>query len=242
MGNKPLISIIIPLYNSASYLHHCLQSIMQQTYQYFEVIMVDDASQDDTVKQAQKWVHSDPRFYLYQQHVNHGVSTNRNIGLSHARGTYVSFVDPDDWCAPDFLQTFINHSSGNDLVITGFYCNEHVASSIWPLQQHYYSPGQMLPFIMANFGNIRGYVWNKCYRRQLIAKYHLRFDTDLTIMEDMLFNVKYLMHAQRCYYTSQPHYHYVKRHNSTVHTVNKRMLQDIFKAIWRSSKVVLLHK
>lgn len=238
----PLISVIVPLYNSSAYLDICLQSLASQTYRNFEVIMIDDASQDDTVVKASKWAHQYANFYLFRQTRNHGVAIARNVGLMHANGELISFMDPDDWCERDFLQNFANHAFHNDLIISGFFDNDKVVKNFSFLSNGRYHAKRILPLILANFGNIRGYVWNKCYRHELIDKYQLQFANDLTIMEDMLFNVQYLKHAQWCYYTNHATYHYIKHRNSIVHTVTKQMVIDILKATWRSDKVILFNK
>lgn len=238
----PLISVIIPLYNSSKYLDVCLQSLVQQTYRNFEVIMIDDASCDDTALKADYWVQHYSCFRLFRQGYNQGVATARNVGLNHASGDLISFIDPDDWCEADFLKNFVNHEAHNDLIISGFFDNQKVVKNIPFLKEGQYSTRLLLPLVLANFGNIRGYVWNKCYRHQLIDKYHLRFATDLTIMEDMLFNVQYLKRAQLCYYTNYPTYHYIKHRNSIVHNINQRMITDILKATWRSDKAIIFNK
>ena len=233
---KHLISIIIPMYNVSSYINKCLQSIYNQTYSNFEVIMVDDNSNDNTVDKARYWVQKDNRFVLYCQSYNQGVSKSRNIGLKHSKGDLISFIDPDDYCDSDYLESFINNFNA-DITITGFYYKNKPVKCL--LKTGYYSKWFIILFMLINFGNIRGYVWNKCYSRSVIYKYNLYFDNDLSVMEDMLFNINYILHINSVFYLNKPFYHYNVHSNSTIHNVNLHMIRDIIISIMRSIKLII---
>ena len=92
----PLVSVIVPAYNYARYLHDALASVRDQTYQVWECIVVDDASTDETAEVAQRWAKSDGRFRLVQHYINKGVSASRNRGIAEARGDFIQFLDADD--------------------------------------------------------------------------------------------------------------------------------------------------
>ena len=98
------ISIIVPIYNAASYLERLLQSICNQTYQNLQIILVDDGSLDDSLVCCEEWAKKEPRILVLHQE-NAGVSAARNTGLKAATGEYVMFVDADDWIASDMIQT-----------------------------------------------------------------------------------------------------------------------------------------
>jgi len=101
--NKPLVSIIVPCYNQAQYLDEALQSVLVQTYNNWECIIVNDGSPDNTEEVAKKWIKTDNRFkYLYQE--NGGVSSARNLGITHASGEYILPLDADDKIAESYVE------------------------------------------------------------------------------------------------------------------------------------------
>jgi len=110
---NPVISIIVPCYNQAQYLEECLQSILSQTYQDWECIIVNDGSPDNTGKIAQKWVEKDKRF-SYIKKENGGLSSARNTGIKEAKGTYILPLDADDRIAPNYLSSAVLEFEQNE--------------------------------------------------------------------------------------------------------------------------------
>ena len=105
---KPLISIIIPIYNVEKYLPVCLDSILAQTYKNLEIILVDDGSPDGSGTICDEYASRDSRFVVVHQK-NGGVSVARNTGLDHATGDYIGIVDPDDWIEPNMYEVMMNN-------------------------------------------------------------------------------------------------------------------------------------
>lgn len=115
----PLISVIVPCYNQAQYLDECLQSVLDQTFQDWECIIVNDGSPDHTAEIAQKWVGKDKRFrYLFQE--NKGVSAARNFGIENAAGEWILPLDGDDYISINYLELAVNHFNDNDIKVV--YC------------------------------------------------------------------------------------------------------------------------
>lgn len=113
---SPLISIIVPCYNQAPYLDECLQSVLDQTYQNWECIIIDDGSSDDTEKAAKYWIEKDRRF-LYYRKQNGGVSSARNLGIKESKGAWILPLDGDDKIGKDYLRSAIEKAEeGFDLV------------------------------------------------------------------------------------------------------------------------------
>lgn len=98
---ESLISVIIPVYNTESYVRVCLESLVEQTYTNFEVIMIDDGSTDNSGEICQEYTERDSRFHYYRKE-NGGVSSARNLGIEYSRGNYLTFVDSDDWVEEDY--------------------------------------------------------------------------------------------------------------------------------------------
>ena len=101
---RPEISIVLPVYNVAGYIDQCMESVVAQTYPDFEAILVNDGSTDDSAAKCAEWVSRDPRIRFIDK-PNGGVSSARNRGIEEARGTYLAFVDPDDWLDERYLET-----------------------------------------------------------------------------------------------------------------------------------------
>ena len=120
MDKEILISVIVPVYNVAEYLERFLFSIEEQKFKYFEVILVDDGSTDDSGTIIDKWSQKQKIATIVIHKKNEGVSVARNVGLEHARGKYVCFIDSDDMILPGYLSDMYNaiiNSSDNDIVI-----------------------------------------------------------------------------------------------------------------------------
>ena len=102
--NKPLISVIIPVYNVAKYLPRCLDSVIGQTYNNLEIILVDDGSTDNSLEICNQYAKQDKRIVVIHQE-NGGLSAARNSGMDHMHGEFFTFIDSDDWVTPDYCQT-----------------------------------------------------------------------------------------------------------------------------------------
>ena len=102
MGNE-LISIVVPIYNVENYLRYCLDSIVSQTYQNFECLLINDGSPDNSADICREYVSKDARFKYFEKE-NGGVSSARNLGIEHSEGEYITFIDPDDWVESDYLE------------------------------------------------------------------------------------------------------------------------------------------
>ena len=103
-----MISIIVPVYNGEKYIDDCVKSILVQTYQDWELILIDNASTDNSLQLCKKMASQDDRIEVLQQHRNMGVSVARNLGIEKARGDYVTFVDVDDWIEKEYLENLLD--------------------------------------------------------------------------------------------------------------------------------------
>lgn len=116
---NPLISVVVPCYNQAQYLDECLQSVLDQTYQDWECIIVNDGSPDNTEEVAKKWVEKDSRFkYFYKE--NGGLSSARNFGLNIAKGEFIQFLDCDDYIAKNKFELQILDLENSDISISDY--------------------------------------------------------------------------------------------------------------------------
>ena len=116
-----MVSIIIPIYNSEDFLDSCIESIINQNYKDFELILIDDGSKDNSWNICQQWVGKDCRINIYRQD-NKGASSARNLGLDVAKGEWILYVDSDDKVLPNYVSNLINaveKDSNNVLAISG---------------------------------------------------------------------------------------------------------------------------
>ncbi|MGN0373001.1 MAG: DNA-deoxyinosine glycosylase [Enterocloster sp.] len=218
----PLVSLIIPVYNAEKYLRRCLDSARAQTFSDLEIILVNDGSTDRSLEICREYMKLDPRFRLIDKE-NTGVSDSRNKAISAAKGEYLQFMDSDDWLTPDATEILMMaaRSLDCDLVIADFY---RVDKNVFTEQQHIRERGlltreQFAEYMMQDPADFYyGVLWNKLYRRSIIAEHHLTMDTDLRWCEDFLFNLRFIRFASRFTAVQAPIYYYMKRKGSIVST------------------------
>ena len=201
---KGLISVIIPVYNTEKYLRRCIDSVLAQTYQDFELLLIDDGSKDSSGTICDEYAAKDARVRVFHKE-NGGVSSTRNLGLDHARGEWVTFVDSDDWISKDYLEEMMTHSD-SDLVIADFTVegegqwNEDLPVGKW-------QGNDLNRIIEGRIGIARITApWCKLLKKSLIG--HNRFYTELTTQEDSLFMFRYLCVIQNIQIIAQKGYHY----------------------------------
>jgi len=116
--SEPRYSIVIPVYNAEKYLYRCLESILQQTFSDYEIIIVDDGSTDASKEICSSYVNDYRVFYYFQK--NSGVSSARNKALREAKGEYILFVDADDYISANLLENIEAHNTGQDVIVFQF--------------------------------------------------------------------------------------------------------------------------
>lgn len=166
----PEISIIVPVYNVEKYLHKCLDSIINQTFVDFEVILINDGSTDGSKKILENYLKKDCRFKLIEQY-NQGLSSARNADLKVVKGKYISFLDSDDYWHPDFLKILYEGimKTGSDVVGCAFKCicdDGKPSFYIDSIQWQTFS--QPLSILLAPNNPIAFSVWNKLYRSDIV--------------------------------------------------------------------------
>ena len=178
----PLFSIIVPVYKTEKYLDKCILSILKQSYKDFELILVDDGSPDNCPIICDEYKKKDKRIKVLHKE-NGGVSSARNAGLTVAEGEYIWFIDSDDYIETFSLQQLYEaqkEQKADLYVFNNGSIHEMSIGNIDEFLEKYY------------FTYILGFgPWNKLYKRNVISSNNLKFDTQETIGEDLLFNVNY---------------------------------------------------
>lgn len=215
-------SIIVPVYNSELYLEKCLDSLLLQSYQDFEVILVDDGSIDKSGAICDEYASKDVRIFVFHEK-NGGVSSARNKGLSVARGKYISFVDSDDWVTPDYLSVFAEARSRFDYDL--------VYMEMLPVEERGESTDfclknvaaetkneliDVLSFLLLDFKGF-GFTWNKSFKRDIIKQHHLLFDLNYSMGEDRLFTLDYCCCIQSVKLFPRQTYYYRMNESSLSH-------------------------
>ena len=229
-GNKPLVSIIIPVYKVEAYLKQCLDSVLAQTYTHWEAIVVDDGSPDDCGAMADAYAAEDNRFRVIHQQ-NGGLSAARNTGLEAAKGEYIAFLDSDDYYEDCYLEKLLEHMDSHTIVCCGFrefqdegeaYSYDHGVQELMTLGREdfmdFLIEGELKHFegIRNPLGN---YMWNKLYPRTCFAV--ARFPVGHN-MEDMYINLELYAQAETFVIIPDILYHYRQRANSIVRSESRK--------------------
>ena len=265
---NPLVSIIVPVYNAQKGLSRCLESICSQTYQKLEIIVLNDGSMDDSLAICEQFRAKDPRIVVVDKE-NEGVSRTRNAGLTLAQGDYIQFVDSDDALDPDYTQNLVQAALEHnaDLVIAPYWMvipsnsskTGHALETLQTslgiepeapktevhkygfLPQGVYSREDYARRLMQQPASFYyGVLWNKLYRREIIAQNQLAFAPDVHWAEDLIFNMGYLEHAEVFVSIPEAGYHYIQNPKSLCHTQidlrgiveNKTQIFQLFKEVY----------
>lgn len=216
MNNTPLISVIVPVYNSENYLDRCIKSIVEQTYTNIEVILVNDGSKDSSPAICDKWALQDSRITVIHKQ-NEGDHKARNCGIEIAKGEYVIMIDNDDYMEPDMLEFLLNliveHNA--DISRCGFWFEHEsdgsqiCASNDTSVKIFDYNQ-RMIDLLMSN--HISGVIWNKLYKTSFLKKYSLQEMDGAS--DDILFNYRMCLDNPVTVYCDIPKHHYVIRKES----------------------------
>ena len=214
----PTVSIIVPVYNAEDTICRCVDSILNQQYTDFELLLVDDGSQDSSGAICDAYAAQDARVRVFHQE-NAGVSAARNLALDHARGTYLQFLDSDDWITADATRALVRAADDHqcDLVIADFYrvVGERLSRKGDIDEDTILTREGYAAHMMENPADFYyGVLWNKLYRRKIVERHRLRMDPEISWCEDFLFNLEYIRWAERFYALQLPIYYYVKTKGS----------------------------
>lgn len=204
-----MISVIVPVYNTAPYLKHCIDSLLNQTYKDIEVFLVDDGSQDESGKICDEYAKKDSRVIVIHQ-INKGVSAARNAALERIKGDWVSFIDSDDWVELDAYEKLIEsaNKSDADLVVGNVYDvvgTQYINRKIWAELGHgeyFVYEGTEKYLYGFSYSPV---LWNKIIKKELIS--HC-FADDCTYGEDTLFLSYVIEKARRISVVNKPIYYY----------------------------------
>lgn len=222
-----LVSIVIPVYNIKDYLRQCIDSIKAQTYENIEILMVDDGSTDGSSELCDELALHDERIVVIHKE-NGGVSSARNYGIEASNGTYITFIDGDDWVENNYIETlyFSAIEKGADVSAVGYV--------------YQYDNGQSKPLLITDdtvelagadalnqacdaFRPWVGFAWGKLVRKSLLDQNDVRFDTSIRICEDSLFWYSVFENVKSAVKNKETLYNYRIRQTSATRTAKKSL-------------------
>ncbi len=210
---KPFISIVVPIYNVEEFLDECIESIVGQSFKDFELILVDDGSPDNCPAMCDAWAGKDSRIKVIHKE-NGGVSSARNIALEQVQGEWIWFIDSDDTIEPQALSELASLAQKQpDIIIFNKESNEEYKKDNRFFDEYYFT---------YRFGFE---AWNKLYKASIIQENHLKFDTQETIGEDLLFNITYYQFAEKYLFSDLTLYNYRVREDSAMGASDSERLQ-----------------
>jgi len=224
------ISVVVPVYNVEAYLREALDSVIGQTFRDFEMILVDDGSTDRSGAIADEYAAQYAFIHTIHQK-NAGVSAARNAGIAVSKGTYIYFLDADDWLERHALQALYDEMrTGMDVVCCNFaryvsgtesITTEFGGDSLADSGKAYYAGGiaNVFQLLYMSFGFP---VWNKIFRADIIKTNRLLFDETLRRGSDVLFNACYWLHIKRVCVLKKALYHYRFREDAITKQDDKR--------------------
>lgn len=250
---NPFVSIIVPVYNGEKYIERCLRSLISQTYDNIEIIVLNDGSTDHTGLILEKYAKLDDRILVINKG-NSGVSDTRNQGLRLARGEFVQFVDSDDWLTSDATEKMVAgmmHQS--EMVICDY--NRVVDHNI-VVKGHIPQEGRIersqfaLYMMKAPANYYYGVLWNKMFRMDIIKEHRLDFPIEIDWCEDLRFNLEYLQYVKHVFVLQQPLYYYVLTKGSLAQSRTdmidnlrvRNLLFEHYKALYESLDLYEEHK
>lgn len=225
---EPKVSVIVPVYNVEQYLDRCVDSLLRQSLDDMEIILVDDGSPDGCPRMCDALAGKYPQIKVIHQE-NQGLGPARNSGLEIAGGEYVAFVDSDDFVEPNMYERLYDLARENDADFVGCDYAYYIDGKATPVHA-YDRPlnlkgGDAQKILLDMLGAPPEYhddvvygmsVWKAIYRRSVIEQYGVRFPSREMISEDIIFNTEYLKHAESASYTPEVFYYYVRENTGSL--------------------------
>lgn len=225
---QPFFSIIMPVFNTEKYLSKAIDSVLKQTFTDFELIIIDDNSNDTSFTICKSYADKDNRIKLLKNDINLGVAKSRNKALNNISGIYLTFVDSDDYVELDLLKSVYNKLINNKIDLLKYSCKEEYVgkkddlkySKICQMENCFLEDRIKIQKQILDMEKIPlfGYLWNSFYKIDIIKTNNLFFDENCIVNEDFSFNVKYVSYIKNLCCMNFCGYHYMKRENNSLST------------------------
>lgn len=243
------VSIIVPVYNVSAYIDNCIASIMKQTYQDIECIIVNDASTDDSISKCERMIggyKGSIKFSIIHHKYNRGISAARNTGLDAASGIYVFYIDSDDEMSPNCIEALVSlaiKDKSIEIVQGGFvkvhYKDSLDKSTIYKNRQikqscyEFTTNKEVRDYFFSGKGYLNIAVWNKLIRKDFLISHNLRFEEGL-LWEDNMWSFFVMKHLSHLCLLPDITYCYYVRQNSISTGTSKRVKRRIWGRIYKT--------
>ena len=244
INKRPKVSIIIPVYNGEKVLKRCIDSILSQSYTDFELIIINDGSTDKSIEIINEYKEKDCRIKVIDNE-NKGVSETRNIGIDHAVGEYIQFIDCDDYINKDMLMNAVESIEDNnaDLVVTGIILEIEDKNKTKTSTQTF------------EYENLKGKVniakgvlerldgayihslWNKIFKRNIIINNNIKMDKNINLGEDLIFNLEYLKKCENVIFDDKCYYHYCMKATESLTAKYRADKLELMKLLYDKCKL-----
>ena len=238
----------MPVYNAESYLKKSIESILNQTYPAWELIMIDNGSEDDSFRICQEYARKEDRILLLHQYQNQGVSAARNLGMEKATGEYITFLDADDWVAPDYLEQLVKaaRSTKADFLVCQYQKvydanrneeEETLVKDGVPAKSYALKTYIREDYIRQCFLNGYTHCWGVFYKLSLLEG--MSFPAKISIGEDVLFLIDIVLRAEKIVVSKYDGYRYYINENGAM---NRKFTPSYMDQIlcWQKAKEKLL--
>lgn len=239
---KPLISAIIPVYNSEEFLEECVQSLINQTLKEIEIIFINDGSIDRSLEILKKYEVLDNRIIVINQE-NEGPSAARNKGIEIAKGEYISFIDSDDWIHKDMYKKMHSRAVAGDLDLV--ICDMKIIEQ----DRETYLKGLEVDIQKLSYDEIKDNILNellgnsgfnsmanKIFRTSIIKNNNLRLNINIYYAEDWLFNIEFFKYVKKVFYINEAYYFYRRGHESSSSNYDNNTFERVGLWLYRKRK------
>lgn len=227
------VSIVVPVYNVEKYLERCVDSLIKQSYQNIEILLVDDGSKDSSLSICEKYELRDSRIRVFHKE-NEGLGLTRNYGIERATGEYITFVDSDDYLTLDAIAIMLERAIATDadVVIANHYYKNKEQEVAMPERLYCGTEIKevLMVYMMGNKGNKRDALsytaWGKLYKKALFTKNNLLFPSERKLIwEDLAFSIEAYPLCEKVYVFHKPIYYYCFNDGSLTHTYKPNKLK-----------------
>ncbi|KAG4102901.1 nucleotide-diphospho-sugar transferase [Neocallimastix lanati (nom. inval.)] len=214
------LTIVVPVFNTASYLGRCINSILNQTFKDFELICVDDGSTDNSMEVLEKFKTTDNRVKIIHFEQNKGASAARNAGIENAKGEYIGFVDSDDYIDERFYENLLQNSNGYDIVVGQLALSTNISKFYYNREYKKHWP-----------------IYDSIWRKNFLNENNIRYDETLRTGNDYPFNIlAYKYNPRVLKLPDEGIYYYYKRRTGSLRNFSKRDLKKFNKEAHKSYK------
>ena len=233
----PKISVIVPVYNTEKYLNRCIDSILVQSFEDFELLLINDGSNDCSGAICDKYAAKDSRVRVFHKK-NGGASSARNVGLDNAKGDWITFCDSDDWVYKRWLHNLVSNIDSVDLVCSGIRFDKSSVGCLTHEDKGFDYKGNQIEFLCKMYDDdIVGYTVVKCFKYSIIDKYQIRFSEKFNIHEDEEFIMRYLVHCRCICAVKDIGYHYIMPDFEKKY-ISVKNGYELYKSLFTSFKII----